>query len=172
MHSPRCRILRAHPSPALLARTSSLAEDLECRLDLEDDFSFVNPSVVSSLAQLSVRGSASARRCLCRSIRLASLGGDFWRIILLEPGVLLRKLVARNCFEQCLLESTIGIHVPWFCRQQIQVLHCPQNEGGVGLWRRLPQKAEDGSESGYVLDAGRCYPKQADSSFGVMHPLF
>ena len=38
---------------------ADLAHDLERRLDMDDDFSLVNPSVVSSLAQLSAR---SARR--------------------------------------------------------------------------------------------------------------
>lgn len=43
-----------------MSSSADLATDLERRLDLDDDFSLVNPSVVSSLAQLSARGSASA----------------------------------------------------------------------------------------------------------------
>ena len=48
--------------PPGTSTSADLANDLERRLDLDEDFSFVNPSVVSSLAQLSARGSASARR--------------------------------------------------------------------------------------------------------------
>ena len=49
----------------------NLAEDLERRLDLDDeDFSIINPSVVSSLAQLSARSSASARRGELSSVSL------------------------------------------------------------------------------------------------------
>ena len=58
----------SHPSRSPFSRlpgatAGALAADLKPRLDIDDeDFSIINPSVVSSLAQLSARGSASARR--------------------------------------------------------------------------------------------------------------
>ena len=50
-------------SPARAAAPSSLADELERRLDLnlDDDFTLVQqPSVISSLAQFSARGGVSA----------------------------------------------------------------------------------------------------------------